>query len=338
LTTPYSHAFWSSSATPKQEKEDETKDPYLLVSPIVNREIKVSVKANWPSSPSNVLCEAWAFLKHWDFLDQLVLLEVNKLSPSPSYPTMTAVALQAAEAAGIPNVPLLHYALSMRAASPTCEMHRGLAQEALLSTSTMTAYQASSTSLQAFCVLAPTGAVVTDPNDCQLPPMIMEEEEDESESSGRGAMIMDDWLLPGEVPRGADKALLSKGLVILYANLSSASFRIFYQRLVELEIPFVVRHYEAEKEEANHHHMNSMDTHTTLQGYGVRLDIRNVEYKVFDDTKDQEEMMKKSLLNVSALDTVVPHQFLAGVNLTALNLMTTDTDEDNNHTLKYQET
>ena len=93
--------------------------------------------------------------------------------------------------AGIPNVPLLQYALSMRAASPTCEMHRGLAQDAL-STSFEAASSSSSTStLEAFCVVAPTGEIKTDPNDCR--PIVITEEMEESG-------IMDDWLLPGEVP------------------------------------------------------------------------------------------------------------------------------------------
>jgi hypothetical protein len=307
LAAPSSHAFWSYPKT-------ETKDPPgLLVSPIVNREIKVSVTAKWPSSPSNVLCEAWAFCKdNWDFLDQLVSIQNQNEKQAPTYQSMTQLALQAAKVAGIPNVPLLQYALSMRAASPTCEMHRGLAQDALSMSSSSVIYETSST-LDAFCVLVPTGAVVTDPNDCQPLSISIAGEE---ESSGT---ILDDWLLPGEVPRGGGTA--SAGLVILYANLGSASFRLFYQRLIELEVPFVVRYHLNLGKDAES--TATSTAHTILQGYGVRLDIKNVEYKVFEDLAVNAEERKASMLNVSALDMVVP-QFLAGVNLTALGM----TEED----------
>ena len=69
----------------------------LLVSPIVNREIKVSVTAKWPSGPSNVLCEAWAFSKeNWDFLDHLVSIlfdQQEQHNLETTYQSMMQVAL-----------------------------------------------------------------------------------------------------------------------------------------------------------------------------------------------------------------------------------------------------
>ena len=60
-------------------------------------------------------------------------------------------------------------------------------------------------------------------------------------------------------------------------------------------------------------------TPTVLQGYGVRLDIRNVEYRVFDDRDDRSSAETTALLNVSSVETL-SSSFVAGVNVTALGL------------------
>jgi hypothetical protein len=69
---------------------------------------------------------------------------------------------------------------------------------------------------------------------------------------------------------------------------------------------------------------------TVLQGFGVRLDIRNVEYKVFDDKKDVDDLTQAAMINLTSLDAnitadvntinQISSHFLAGVNLSALSL------------------
>ena len=263
---------WSSASSEDDGASNE------LVSPIVNREIQVSVKAPWPSSPYNVLCEAFAFINDYRFLDRMV--KTPRLVDS--YQQVTEMAVEMAMNSGL-HSPLLHFALTMRSQSPTCELHRGLAS------------QVYSGDGDAFCVVNGK-KVVTDLGEISKALKYKSIAEE-----GKQAL-----LLPGENPRVASENM--DKLVVLYANIGSEEFRTWYKKLVELNVPLVVRHLGSNKKDSEE---------TMLQGYGVRLDIRNVEYKVFDERQSTDE--EASLVNATALEDTVPH-FLAGVNLTALGL------------------
>ena len=99
----------------------------------------------------------------------------------------------------------------------------------------------------------------------------------------------------------SDEVILGDGaadhLVVLYANLGSLVSATVYQRLLQSGVVrFVVRHWGKQQ---------LLQQSTLLQGYGVRLDIRNVEYKVFDDRSDD-----------AAGEGETSRDFLAGVNPT----------------------
>jgi hypothetical protein len=65
---------------------------------------------------------------------------------------------------------------------------------------------------------------------------------------------------------------------------------------VDANLPFIVRHLgHVWDEEVG-------GTPTVLQGYSVRLDIRNVEYRVFDDRDEQPSEMA-TMINVTSLST-----------------------------------
>lgn len=69
---------------------------------------------------------------------------------------------------------------------------------------------------------------------------------------------------------------------ILYGLVGTPSFYEFHGKLVELaaanELQYIVRHYAKD---------SSLET--LLQGYGVALDIKNMEYKTIDDSKKSHE-------------------------------------------------
>lgn len=269
-------AAWSWSSSSSAESETATENSLGdFVSPIVNREIQVSVQAPWKSGPSNIYCEAWAFLRQWEFLDALAAS-----APVTDSDYVSATQEAVGIASGVvseTDEKLLKYALTMRAKSPTCELQRGLAEQ----------YKVQGD----FCVI--NGKEVVQ-NISELPQTVPTLLEIEKET----------LLLPGEVPRGTtDK---TSGLIVLYTNLGSQSFAFWYEKLVATDLPFVVRHAGG----GNHETQS-----TTLQGYGVRLDIRNVEYKVFDDRQDQSE--EEAMVNASEVSSNVPH-YLAGVNLTSM--------------------
>lgn len=287
LSTTVANAVAAASDN-ADENENENDD---LVSPIVNREIQVSVQSPWPSSPWNVFCEAHAFLRNHAFLDKLAsATAANKDMDVSSYAQATELAVQWAEEIGIHN-PLLKLALTLRAQSPTCEMHRGLAMEFL---PTSTTNNNDEHSVDAFAVV--NGQVYTDL--ATFPETFASTKGDDDHDSSL-------LLLPKEVPKGEGT------LVILYANLGTSAFSAWYQRLTKSTsngYAVVVRHLGSPTTD---------DKTTSLQGYGVRLDIRNVEYKVFDERTVTDEEQAAAMVNVSALSTLAPH-FLAGVNVTEL--------------------
>jgi hypothetical protein len=291
---------------------------HSLVSPIVNREIQVSVQAPWPSSSEhNVLCEAFCFVRDHAFLDALATFQGQ--DQLVTYERATNYALELAEQASL-DTRLLQVALTMRAMAPTCELHRSLVRDF---------YAEYADYLEAFVVVADgAGEGTVLQTSADLPESIIDLPM--LTTAERKA-----WMLPNEVIRkgattiaiddedesassnGEQETCSSTGLVILYARLGGHSFATFYRRLVELEIPFVVRHMGSDPSEDHE------QPYTALQGFGVRLDIRNVEYKVFDDKKDVDESTQASMINLTSLDGASPGhlstQFLAGVNLTAIS-------------------
>jgi len=265
---------------------NQEEDTSVLVSPIVNRELEASVVAHeWPTTIDNVICEAWAYHhSDWDFMDSLVAKLEQQGDIDESF---AATQLVVGATAKSNDKALLQYALSLRAYSPQCELHRGLARQALLM------HEKQLAALDAFVVSG--SALLTDVND------IATCVEDGTETE----------LLPGEISR---KGTDTTSVVILYANMTTKSFVEWYNALVNAGIPFVVRHlghvwYEEEG-----------GTPTVLQGYGVRLDIRNVEYRVFDD-RDEQPAETEAMVNVTSLSSLST-QFLAGVNVSALGLDT----------------
>jgi UDP-glucose:glycoprotein glucosyltransferase len=275
------HSFAKSSFSWSENENDVSS----LVSPIVNRELEASVVAHaWPFTLGNIVCEAWAYHhSDWEFMDALVA----RLQDQQEAITEISDATQLVKDATLKptDKSLLEYALSLRAYSPQCELHRGLARQVLL------AHEKQLVSLDAFVVAG--SAVLSDLNDI---PALAAADPPETE------------LLPGEVPKGGKDGPVA----ILYANMTTKSFVEWYKALVDANLPFVVRHLgHVWYEEVG-------GTPTVLQGYGVRLDIRNVEYRVFDD-RDEQPSETATMINVTSLSTL-SSQFLAGVNVSALGL------------------
>ena len=136
-------------------------------------------------------------------------------------------------------------------------------------------------------------------------------------------------------------------LVVVYGLLGTRQFADLYPILGSLpNVTFVIRHRGGRRSSTTTRRRKDDDDDddigrpTILQGYGVRLDIRNVEYKVFDDrrttlptTTDDESNIQlvdeNGFYNVSHIfqeqirhqrSTLIQHHapILAGVNLTKL--------------------
>jgi UDP-glucose:glycoprotein glucosyltransferase len=317
----------------------QQEDDLQLVSPIINRELQARVVAHaWPTTVHSVVCEAMIYFDSSPlFLQRLatqLLLqkededEEDDSSEPLSYEQATKHILQASL---LNQTALLELHLAMRAASPHCEMHRTVARQLLLESHP----HLDATSMSQINVVM---AIVQQPNKVQQvlvgEAAIQSFDYDSSSSFIAGASSYSEadistTLLHGEHLYRKDTP--SKTVLIVYANLGSKEFARVYQYLLQsTSLPFVVRHLGAvyfEDLPESTAATNPSIQHTALQGYGVRLDIRNVEYKVFDyrvEHKDDGESSLRALVNLSDAQLTMPVDFLAGVNASALNIVDTD--------------
>ena len=282
-------SIWSLfSSSADHHPSDAVKESSELVSPIVHRELEAMVKApSWPFTFHNIACEAWLD-QHgdWDWMDRLVL-ELTKMDGHHAvltYQQVTDLVLQVTE--GAMEKAMLEYSLSLRAQSPQCELHRGMAREHILQQPTL---------------------------------------------NQNVFVVQEEQLLPDEPARhggNSSSSSSSSEIHVLYANLISMEFVRAYQLLIQSNHTFVVRHLgNVAFEEFGGSEDGVVDDVVVLQGYGVRLDIKNVEYKVFEDSKGKPD---DAFINVTQLSTISNHM-LAGVNLSML--LGTD---HHDHDLKLQ--
>lgn len=375
-TTAHASSWFGGSEDDSNNGQDK-KELSALVSPVINRELETSVVAHtWPSNPQSVICEAYAYyqstysndgprqkltaaekeaaiaLNH-EFLEALsnqVLsssLQEDGSAIISTYAAARDLVLKAVTpSSSQSHLLLLDFVLSMRGHSPHCELHRGLARQTLQQRQQLATFGLNE---DVFAVVYPGGHVV---KEADFLAATTNNDDDGNDGHFDWKSLAhdvvtdtdddpDELLLPGELPFGADRSLEEEAddaqLVILYANLGSASFAKAYTQLYRTtttqtnqNIRFVVRHLGA----VHYEEMGPDATTqpTVLQGYGVRLDIRNAEYKVFDDRKDAASNSDASVMNVTALAETaklkVPSQLLAGVNLTALGLVDDSNNDD----------
>mmetsp|Transcript_33197 Transcript_33197/g.98658 ORF Transcript_33197/g.98658 Transcript_33197/m.98658 type:complete len:1315 (-) Transcript_33197:1985-5929(-) len=232
---------------------------------------------------------------------------------------------------------LLRYDLALRAHSPLCELHRTLARDAALASglyepSRIGGGAAGGELPGAFAVVYPGGLVSADPEE------IVESFRSSSTSAKNDGNDEDDDapLLPGEKPR-IPPPKGSSGMIVLYGQWGSTPFSKLYAALRDAGVPFVARFMGAIDHEEKMEAGSDEASGTVLQGYGVRLDIRNMQYKVFDDKADSgvdDEDEEEEAESASAGDAaegeggeVAPKkkkpkklraEYLAGLNLTRL--------------------
>lgn len=109
----------------------------------------------------------------------------------------------------------------------------------------------------------------------------------------------------------------SSNLIILYSALGSKEFSEMHAflkaNIAKYRYQYVFRHYDpssASVERKDHINNKDSDKLVTLQGYGVELQIKTLEYKQTDDTilkfkQKQDETQKQKLEEVDEMDGVV---------------------------------
>jgi len=308
---------WESSTSPKGYNS--------------SRDISVKVQAsNWPtdSNKFQVLCESYGYFlnrnnhlvrwnnsskEHWDFLEKIVNHFGTKEFEWAQRQDSMEFFKKLYNNENV-DLGLLEYTLSLRAYSPTCELHRNLArskaiEEGLYSTNDLPI-------LIAVIYPEEVTIVVYNQND-YLDKLSFVKEKFNSVNEGNVTLDVDSLLLPGETTYsydGADDSSVDK-LVIFYANFGSTSFVTFFELLQTEKVPFVVRHL------GDIHYEEALvkNKQTLLHGYGVRLDIRNIEYRAFDDSSSPSQQKSPEKQETSSEEDNIPkNSFLAGVNVSLL--------------------
>ncbi len=257
-----------------------------------------------------------------------------------TYQNSTALALEIASRARKSEAytldeNLLPLALALRARSPHCEMHRSLARNAAIS---FGLYDLGAINMlpAAFSVVSRVGQggddggtlavldshVILDASLLRNAIDALKLEHGGVESKAHDSSLL--MPLPDEALRPTNQGE-DDIIAILYGQFGTTEFASLYQSLKESQVEFVVRHmghvpYEEEVNVLKGAPSRAMPT--AIQGYGVRLDIRNVEYKAFDD----------GVIDVSKTGDAEPdwseaghhpahparREYLAGVNLSSL--------------------
>lgn len=353
------------------------------------RDVEASVKARgWPTTALSPLCEAWAYLEAgasvgkdgnrnesgengrqpslaWRYLD--VLAERGGVPSLDgwwaaggdgawTYHNSTSLAIETALAVVAPGLDenLLPMALSMRAQSPHCEMHRSLARDAAVAMGLYRVSDAAGSSLPAaFAVVSWVGrgggedgktAATASRKDVVLGTQLVVDAslltaairavksgDDVAKTMGtdKGSVSLmplpDESLYPAKFREANDEEEEDDDdiVAILYGQVGTSACALMYQSLKESNVKFIVRHmgHIPYEEEVLAGETNSRASPTVLQGYGVRLDIRNVEYKAFDDPDEKNPNDDAEFdWNEAGHPSNRParDEYLAGVNLRTL--------------------
>ena len=237
---------------------------------------------------------------------------------------------------------LLRYALSLRAHSPLCELHRSLARDVAIESGLyIPSLQLQSKTPATFAIIYPSGVVVDTVED--LSRAFHQHKENEmrttttttTESDGNKQNMI---LLPGELPRphstgdAGTNDDVNNPTIILYTHVGTSMYTKFYNELRRLQANFLVRHMGAiDYEESNKtpKNENSLSGRKTmLQGYGIRLDIKNMEYRAYDDKFEGDDYKGSGDENKTDNVSYQRDEFLAGINLVKLTSRSTINTDD----------
>ena len=312
---------------------------------LTNRQVHTAITApSWPTTPeSTPFCEVWSYIQEqqtlssgyeaqeWTFLDHVMqLLETCSAEEKScaaaqvsTYLQAESIALEAARRTynnDSSAISFMEYTvMALRSYSPTCELHRGLARDALVNAGIIGDVQ----QLEAFVVLYPGAVLITSI--------------DELENGLRRASeapLETVFRLPHEGSKSLGEGY-SDTTAILYGKVASPSFIHWYHTLHQqgASLNLLVRHMgdafydERENLNVSKHNENKV----FLQGYGVRLDIRNMDYNVLDASKKENSNTTNNTANSAEsiehnkqqendiLRSVIESdEHLAGIHLTKL--------------------
>jgi UDP-glucose:glycoprotein glucosyltransferase len=290
------------------------------------RSVEFALTADWPTWPLSSLQEAAEYLASEVEGDESLLwtlVDVLERSPGREQFDRAALAerfqmedldavwaLTLNETAGLLHPlsqSMLHLYLSLRAYSPTLEMHRSLrkgrAFRAAVATATAAAAAAAGeesgcnegTSIS-WALVSPgvgqEGKVVCDAT--KLEEALQTAAVIAMKEGGKEGGKEDTRVLPFDhVYPSSSSSSSSSVVVTLYATLGTTDFYSFHHPLASQaatgKLTYVLRHFIPSSLPSSSFSSSSSSSSnktvpTALQGYGIYLDIKNMEYKNIDDS------------------------------------------------------
>ena len=189
------------------------------------------------------------------------------------------------------------------------------------------------TTPEVFGVVEGTSRVALTPEDMV---QFFQQENSKDSNVGEKSDALPDWAsrLPGETPHYSSEIGVEMGTksLLLYGNVDTVSFASSYNMMVENNIPFIVRHMGAILFDVddNIEAESLLVEKTVLQGYGVRLDIRNVEYKMYDDKPTVDDILdvEQETNENKNKELEFTNDFLAGINPSILSKRFLESNKD----------
>jgi UDP-glucose:glycoprotein glucosyltransferase len=254
---------------------------YIWISSVNARNLAVNLTATWPSARYHPLLETSEFLADekpeyfWKFVN---LLKETSIPSNATTDEITEIALDIAEKvtssktdASLRNI--LELSLYTRTYSVKVEMFRQLALDSIVKScgkdvkTWAILYHEKKCAIQVACSAA------------ELENILKEKKDEQSAIDSKTCLVtgVNDFELEMD-HKFPSTNLLSNRTAIVYGLIGTSEFDSFHSKLVPVaeagKITYILRHYPSDT-----------SLKTFLQGYGVSLDIKNMEYKTIDDSK-----------------------------------------------------
>ncbi|KAE9044692.1 UDP-glucose:glycoprotein glucosyltransferase [Phytophthora rubi] len=247
------------------------------------RGVHVNLTASWPSSPFFPLMETSEFLAEenplyfWQFLEELGTRTSYVEFMGSDVDALGTLAVTVAEGIAPESKNILELMLATRTYSVKVEMFRQLALDSGVRPCGADADTWAVFYREPHCV--ESVACSLDELEAVLKGKKQQAKEQTCVAAGvNDVELQVDHKYPNSVSDVEEKPLST----ILYGLVGTEKFHAFHSKLVQQaqknKIQYMVRHYPRD---------SPLDT--LLQGYGVALDIKNMEYKTIDDSKKTEE-------------------------------------------------
>ncbi|XP_041360300.1 UDP-glucose:glycoprotein glucosyltransferase 1-like [Gigantopelta aegis] len=224
-----------------------------------SKHVAISLDAKWSSTP--LLLEASEFLAQessdyfWTFVQDISNLNPNGLHGETDQSIYNTILKYASRVLSPVQMNLLKFSLSLRMYSPTVQMFQQIAED-------------DDVPEKCGSFISVHGEITCDPH--KLSSLVQT-----AKDRPKPAVYKFDHFFPGAVSDDV--------IVILYAELGTASFTQFHATLAKMtgnkEITYILRHFI----------QNPSPKKARLSGYGIELAIKSTEYKAKDDTKVEGE-------------------------------------------------